>query len=245
MAILRGNHAPNLWSNAAVWANGKVPVSSSTLDIQLNQASTDDLGTAQTPFVARDVIGAAIGVTHPSLSVTGFLHALDIENLSALDITSNNNVTVGASLINIPNVDVENGSVLNVGLGLTNVKHVTMGSGGKVDVHHGVVGTTFSFGAGGGTLILDNPPGTNLADTIALGIVTVGSPDIVELGHLNFTGAKFVPSVANPSVGGIDFTVSGKTGPTTVYRLDHVTGVVPFTIGVDPATGYHFISFHA
>src|SRR5450432_2406393 len=112
-AILNGHQPGNLWSDPAVWANGAVPVSSHRLDIRLEAFSTENLGTAQTAFVADDVIGAASGMNFPSLFVTGFLRADDIANLSDLQMPSSSGVAIRHDLINVQTVEAHDGGFLD------------------------------------------------------------------------------------------------------------------------------------
>lgn len=240
-AVLNGHQPGNLWSDPAAWANGKVPVSSHNLDIRLEASSTESLGTAQSPFVADDVIGAALGMTFPSLFMTGFLHADNIANLSDLQMPSDSGVTVKHDLVNVQNVEVHDGGFLDVGHDLVNVQHVTISFGSSVEVGHNIGKSSFAFGIAGGSLILDHP-GHRLDNAFALGLG--GNAVNIELGRVRFDAADFVPNVPGSLTGKIDLTEHGRV----VFQFDHVTETAPagvLTVGVDHTTGFDFVSYHA
>jgi hypothetical protein len=240
-AILDGHAPANQWNNPAAWANGKVPVSSKNLDIRLETSSTENLGTAQTAFVADDVIGAATGMTFPSLFVTGFLHADNLENLSDLQMPSSSGVTLKHNLVNVQTVEVHDGGFLDVGHDLVNVQHVTISFGSIVDIGHSIGKSSFAFGIGGGSLILDHPA-HRLNNAFSLG--QGGSAVTIELGHVRFDAADFVPSAPGSLSGKIDLTEHGRV----VFQFSNVTEAAPagvLTVGVDHATGFDFVSYHA
>jgi hypothetical protein len=88
------------WSDPAIWfdpltGSSGVPASSNKLNLELYASSNEDLGTAHKAFRANDLIGVNIGLSPPpSLAVTGFLHANEIENLSGLSVAFGSHVTV-------------------------------------------------------------------------------------------------------------------------------------------------------
>ncbi len=241
-AVLKGNQPGNGWNNPAVWANGRVPVSSDKLNILLDASSVDNLGTAQTPFVANDVIGASAGISYPGLFVTGFLHADDLANLSDLQIPSSGGVIVSHDLINVQTVEVHDGGFLDVGRDLLNVGRFSISFGSTIEVGHIIGRTDISFGIGGGTLILDHPQRNLLNNSFALG--AGGNIVNIELGHTVFDAADFIPSVPGGLNGKIDLMDHGRL----VYQLNHVSESTPagiLTVGMDKTTGYDFVSYHA
>jgi hypothetical protein len=241
-AILNGSQ-PDTWSNPAAWASGSVPASSSRLDIQLNTSSTDDLGTSQNPFVANDVIGATTGMTYPGLFTTGFLHANTIKDLGDLQIPSASGVTVRHDLVNVTDVEIHDGGVLDVGRNLVNVQDVAISFGSTMEVGDSIGKTSFAFGIGGGTLILDHPAGRALGNSLSLGLGQPGVDVNIELGHVAFDAADFIASVPGSLTGKVDLTEHGRL----VYQLTNVKELAPagvFTVGVDKANGYDFVSYH-
>jgi hypothetical protein len=241
-AIFKGNGFTNNWADPSAWANGFVPTSSVNLDIQLKASGSENLGTEQHPFVAHNVVGAATGLTHPSLFMTGFLHAHDIKNLSDLQLPSSSGVTVDHDLVHVQTVEAHDGGFLDVNHDLVGVAHVGISFGSTVDVGHSVGKTSFVSGIGGGTLILDNPTRHRLDNPIALG--SGGSTFNIEFGHVTFDAADFIPSVPGGLTGKIDLTEHGKT----VYQFTNVSEAAPagvLTVGFDKTTSYNFVSYHA
>jgi hypothetical protein len=210
------------WSNPANWAGGKVPVSSNGLHILVDGSSLEDLGTAQNPFVAQDVIST--NLSHPLLAVDGFLSVRD---------------AIGVSL------EVLGG--LHVSRALIDPTYIGIGGKGTVEIGQGIIGpTTIDFtrgvefpGASDGTLILDKAPRGSFDDLVRMG-GGLGSPlhDKVELGGVSFDHADVIP---NPSG---DFTLRLTNHGAPVYQLTHVgLGGGTVSVGVDPKTGYDFVSY--
>jgi hypothetical protein len=241
-AIFKGNGVENNWADPSAWANGAVPTSSVNLDIQLNANAFEDLGTEQHPFVAHNVVGATAGLTHPSLFMVGFLHAHDIKNLSDLQLPSGTGVTVDHDLVNVQTVEPHDGGFLDVNHDLVGVAHVNISFGSTVDVGHSVGKTSFVSGIGGGTLILDNPARHKLDNPIALG--SGGSAFNIELGHVTFDAADFIPAIPGGLSGEIDLTEHGRI----VYRFTNVSETAPagiLTVGFDKTTSYDVLAYHA
>jgi hypothetical protein len=239
--ILVGSTSGNEWNNPAVWANGTVPASNHTLNIQLDASSTDNLGTALNPLVVNDVIGATIGMTHPSLAMTGFLDAANIRNVSDIIIDSDGGVTVRHDLTNVKTVEAHDGGFLSVGENLVNVQAVTISFGSTVGVGSGIGNTAFSFGIGGGNLILDHPHVHSLGNLLNVGDGI--SPAVIELGNRNFNAADFIPNSPGSRTGKLDLTENGRT----VYKLSDVQEGAAggtFTVGIDSKTGYDYVSYH-
>jgi hypothetical protein len=69
------------------------------------------------------------------------------------------------------------------------------------------------FGISGGTLILDRAPPKSLGSHIQFSLNT--TTDKIELGHLDFDAADFIPSAAGSLSGKIELTEHGKP----VYQL--------------------------
>jgi hypothetical protein len=240
-AVLVGSTSDNVWSNPAVWNTGSVPASSNALNIRLDVSSSDNLGTAANPFVANDVVGATTGLTHPSLAVNGFLHTNDIRNLSDINIDSDASITVRRSLVNVQSIEAHDGGSLSVGGNLINVKTGVISFGSTVQVGHGIGNTAFSFGIGGGDLILNDPQGHGLGNRLNVG--DGNAPAVIELGRLKFNAADFIPNSPGSLTGKLDLTENGHT----VYQLRDVqesTSGGMFTVGLDSKTGYDFVSYH-
>jgi hypothetical protein len=127
----------NRWSNRAAWKDETAPSSSNRSKIQLDASSTDDLGTAQQPFLAGDVIGAGSGVSFPSLSVLGFLHAHEIEHLSGLTLGGRSSVVMARDIVDVQRITVLSGpSTLNVSHDLVNVQQLTVTEVSTATVSH-------------------------------------------------------------------------------------------------------------
>jgi hypothetical protein len=235
------------WSDPDNWAGGAVPASSNTLIVELGVNSFADVGTSLTaPFLTAIVFGVNDGAGLPSLVVGtgeftplggGFLKADDILNLSSLDVGLFNHYSdpTGAGLV--------------VTGDLVNVAAISAGLGSMVHIG-GDIGVT-DFTLKGSTLIIDHPePGQFLFDQITvsrwdyLGGPPVQTTTSIELGHVVFDQADFIPSVPGSSTGQIQLTNHG----ALVYMLDNVSGVVSasggsgaYFGGVDPATGYDIL----
>ena len=241
LAILKANSNGTGWNNPNSWLGGSVPTSSSELNVLLTSGSVENLGTPQSPFVTNDVIGVSVGLTPPSLFLTGFLDARNVVNISGADIPSSGGLHVSNDLIKsqFP-LTVHDGGTLLVGNDLISVPQIGVSFGSTVEIGHGVDHTAFTFGIGGGTLILDRPPHGYLANMINLG----REPTTIELGGLTFDQADFIPSVPGSLSGKIELLESGKQ----VYQLSHVNEFSPLgsvSVGVDPTTEYDFVSTHA
>jgi hypothetical protein len=240
-AILVGSTSDNVWSNPAVWNTGSVPASSNALNIRLDVSSTDNLGTAANPLVVNDVVGATTGLTHPSLAMDGFLHANNIRNLSDIIIDSDAGLTVRHNLVNVQSIEAHDGGFLSVGDNLVNVKTVGISFGSTVGVGHGIGNTAFTFGIGGGNLILNNPHGHSLGNLLNVGDGL--GPAVIELGRLSFNAADFIPNSPGSLNGRLDLTENGHS----VYQLKDVQELASggmFTVGIDSKTGYDYVSYH-
>jgi len=247
------------WSNQTAWKDEEAPGSSNGSKIQLDASSTDDLGTAQQPFLAGDVIGASSGVSFPSLSVLGFLHAHEIEHLSGLTLGGRSSLVMARDIVDVQRITVLAGpSTLNVSYDLVNVQQlavttvstatighdlshvgtVSLSFGGQLEVGHHIGATAVGFGAAGGTLILDRPEHGQLTNTVSFG----QGGEKIELGKLAFDKADFIPAVPGSQSGRIQLTEHGRP----VYELTSVTfanGTTPvLSVGRDQATGYHFVA---
>jgi hypothetical protein len=258
--VFRGTASPtgHNWSDPKAWVGGAVPIGSNGLKVLLDTSSTEDIGSAQAPFLTNDVIGANIGGTLPSLSVTGFLHAHDVENLvgvfiegksglSAHDIKNVKSLTVLSGpgtldvkhdLVNVQQLDVVEESVAHVGQDLVNVDSVSLSFGGKLEVGHSLGSSQVTFGAAGGTLILDKPPHGTLSNAIALTF----AQEKIELGRLTFDKAAFVANASGSTDGKIQLTEHGRP----VYQLADVTlpqgATHILSVGFDRSTGFDFIA---
>jgi hypothetical protein len=246
------------WSNSSNWVGGKVPNSSHRLHIQIDTGSTEDLGTAQAPFQTDDIIGASVGLSRPSLDVTGFLHARDIENLAGLSadgsgsidaraiknvpylsmLASHTSLNVKGDIVNVQQMALTEESVTHVGGDLVQVQNTSISFGASLEVGRDIGSTKFVFGIGGGTLILDHPERRQLTNPIT---VSLGD-NRIELGKLVFDKADFLPSASGSSTGEVRLSEHGHT----VYELASVTiGVNPIgslSVGIDKMTGFHFVT---
>jgi hypothetical protein len=249
----------NDWSNADAWVGGAVPLSDRELKVQLDVQSTEDLGNAQAPFFTDDVIGVAGKLGFPSLDVTGFLHADTVRNLANIELEGSaagiiahqlKNVAFVAVLGGAGTVDVsgnaETHTLLVADEGSIHIHHNLIGGqsvqisfGGVVEVGHKFGNPDVTFGISGGTLILDHAPPKSLGSHI---LFSLGTTDKIELGHLDFDAAAFIPSAVGSLSGKVQLTEHGKP----VYQLSDVSFPVgagrTFSVGTDPATGFHFIA---
>jgi hypothetical protein len=239
-SVLRGNQSGSAWSDPKSWWNNTVPAGGSAQEVLLTASSFENLGTAANPFVADEVIGVTPGLTFPPLTVGGFLHARDIIGLSELQILPSGGVTTGRDLIAVRNVDAHDGGDLLVGGSLIGVGAVNISFGSTVEVGHGLGNTTFSFGIGGATLIVDGPARQGMANKLLLGPGN-GGPTI-EFGRLQFDAVDFIPSAPGAASGRIALLDHGQT----VYQLSNVTETAKGTlsVGLDAETGHDFISYH-
>jgi hypothetical protein len=188
------------WSDPTAWINGKVPTSSNGLHVQLDVGgSLEDLGTQTAPFVTNDVIGAGVGLGSPDLFVDGFLQAQDVRNLILVQVDGFQEGAAG----------------LDVRHDLTNVKALDVQSNSKVEIGHNFGSTSFSLEGGTNTLILDQTPKGSLDNSI----IVLGTA-IIELGHVKFDHADFIPPLPGSADGHIQLTNHG----VPVYELDNVLG---------------------
>jgi hypothetical protein len=246
------------WSNPSNWVGGKVPISSHRLHVQIDAGSTEDLGTAQAPFQTDDIIGASVGLSAPSLDVTGFLHAHDIKNLGGLSaegggsihahaiknvrflslLATHSTLDVTGDIVNVQQLTVTEESVAHVRGSLVNVQNVSLSFGASLEVGHDIGSTKFVFGIPVGTLILDHPERGKLTNSI-----TLAPNDRIELGNLVFDKADFLPNAPGSSTGEVQLSEHGHS----VYELTNVafpfTAVGTGSVGIDKATGFHFFAF--
>jgi hypothetical protein len=156
-----------------------------------------------------------------------------------LHVPSSGGLTVSRDLAHIPFITVDDGGFIDVHHDLVNVKHAGIAFGSTIEVGHRLGETSFVFGISGGNLILDHPSHGALGNPFALGFDAVK----IELGHLDFDAAVFIPNASSGLTGKIDLTEHGKL----VYQLTEVSksasgGV--FSVGVDKSTGYNYVSYH-
>ena len=225
----------NLWSDAGAWASGKVPSSSDGLDIKVDVSSTEDIrfpggpGTAlDDPFIAKDVIGASVGLSPPPV--------LFIQNgsyLSVRDISNFTSIVVGIGGAS---------SGLNVRHDLTNISNLIFAAGGDVEVGHDIGTTGFLFESmmAPSTLILDKPPSGSLDNRVDFAAALPLSAAKVELGDLAFNGFSVSQNPNGSET--IKLTNHGRQ----VYALTDVTGgatVANLAVGVDRKTGNDFLEF--
>jgi hypothetical protein len=215
------------------------------MNVELYVSSTDNLGTSHKPFQTNDVIGVNAGLNHPiGFEVTGFLHANSIQNVTYLDVGLGGNLVVDDSIRNVQALDVYETGVVKVKGDLVNVPNATLSFGATLELGGNagfVFGsiTSFQFGIGPSTLILDNPTQGSFKNQIVL-----EQNSIVELGHMKFDKADFIPSVPGSQTGKVQLTEHGKP----VYQLANVVEN-PFpgtflSVGHDRATGNDFVSYH-
>lgn len=237
------------WSDAGIWydplhpltAPG-VPVASSSLNINLDVTSTDDIGTAQKPLRTNDVIGVSNGLGQPpNLTVMGFLHAHSIQNLAALGVgETGGHATVDGNLKNVGWVNVYEQGNLNVKGDLVNVPQVTITTGSTMELGGSAAGTDFEFGIGPSKLILDHPGGKSFQNVIGFG------PDsTLELGHMQFDGAAFALKTGSEFSGSLTLTNHGKAAYTLANVTETPRSGFGFTVGHDRATGMDTVSFHS
>jgi len=243
------------WSNGAAWLDGSVPSPNAGLSILLAVNSTDDLGTAGDPFVARDVIGASRGLTPPALTVSGFLKTNDVDHLNALFLNPHASLSTWL-MAGVNNVSVLSDGSLTVGvmvhtqsLAATEESKVLIGAavdvdrlsvsfGARLEVRSAIGDARLAIGAAGGTIILDRPEHGALHNALSLAF----GNDRLELGGLVFDEATFVPSASDPLSGKVQLSEGGHG----VYQLSNVTlptGTGPFSVGIDSETGYHYVQF--
>jgi hypothetical protein len=259
-AEFKGTSGPDggNWSNPAAWVGGSVPNSSNRLRVQIDTHSNEDLGTAQAPFLTNDIIGAAIGISPPTLDVAGFLHAREVKNLlqltsdsgslSARDIKNvqfvsmigtHTSMQIKHDIVNVQQFTATEESVVHVDGDLVKVQQAGISFGATLEVGRDLGATKLTIGGLGGTLILDHPEHHRLTNAITLD----GGNDRIELGRLRFDKADFLPNSPGSSSGRIQLTEHGRS----VYEMTNVTlGAGPtstFSVGFDKATGYHFVAF--
>jgi hypothetical protein len=215
--------------------------------VELDANSFADLGTSLTaPFLTAVVFGVNDGAGLPSLHVGtgrytssggGFLKAADILNLSALDVGQ------------FAHYSDPKGAGLVVTGDLVNVAAISAGLGSMVHIGADIGVTDFTLK--GSTLVFDHPgPGHLLVDPITVSPwdsafePPVQTTTSIELGHVVFDKADFIPSVPGSSSGQIQLTNHG----ALVYTLENVSGVLPasggsgaYFGGVDPTTGYDIL----
>lgn len=238
------------WNDPVIWydparplTSPGVPTSSANLNITLDVASYDNLGTANKAFQTNDVVGVANGLGQlPSLTVSGFLHSHSIQNLSALGVgESGGHVTVDGNVKNVGWMNTYEQGNVNVKGNLVNVPQVTITTGSTMEVGGSAAGTDFEFGFGPSKLILDHPGGTILQDRIGFG------PDsTLELGHMQFDAAKFTNKPGGYGYQGfVQLIDNGKT----VYTLANVTETprpgFGFSVSHDTTTGMDAVTFHS
>jgi hypothetical protein len=244
------------WSTPGAWVSGQVPTSSLGLNVQIDTASTENLGTASSPFLTNDIIGASVGLTSPSIDVTGFLHAGDIGNLSFVGVEGNAALTarnianvrdlttigrklnVSNDIINTQQFTATEESVDRIGGSLINVQKVGASFGATIEVGRSLGTAQVTLGGiGSGTLILDHPESHHLTNAISF----LGTNDTIELGNLVFDTASFLPNSPGATTGKLQLSEHGHP----VYQLTDVT--IPangtFSVGTDTTTGHHEILF--
>lgn len=246
-ATIVGGAFPQTWSNPQIWQNGVVPNSSNGLHVTLDANSTDDLGTAADPFIVHD-ISPGLGLS-PTLIVSGFLQAHDINDLSLYTAD--------------PGTFLSPAGTIEIRHDAKNTSFSILGDGSTVEIGHSVAGSIFAFSYGAGlqgdwarnaTLILDHPSKGSLDNEFVLPPPPPplgNSPAAVfslkiELGGIAFDHADFIPSAPGSSSGDIRLSNHCKT----VYDLTDVSA--PFfgaarggdlSVGTDPTTGYHYVSY--
>jgi hypothetical protein len=130
--------------------------------------------------------------------------------------------------------------------GATGIHHNLIGGlsvvisfGGVVEVGQKFGNPDVTFGISGGTLILDRAPPKSLGSHILFSPL---GTDKIELGHLDFDAAAFIPSAPSLLSGKVELTENGKP----VYQLSDVSFPVgassALSVGTDPATDFHFIA---
>jgi hypothetical protein len=239
------------WSDPVIWFHplndsSGVPAGSNGLNIELYVNSTDDLGTAHQPFVANDLIGVAAGLSHPpSLLVTGFLHAHgDLENLSSLSVSYGGRASVDGNVENVPSLIVNEQGSLKVNQDLVDVPQVIITFGSTLELG-GTAGfvsnavSNFQFGIGPNTLILDHPMSGSFNNQISL------NPDaIIELAHMHFDQASFIPNSPGSLTGKVQLTYHGKQVYQLADVVENTFSGTTFSVGRDTTTGNDFVSYH-
>jgi hypothetical protein len=132
------------------------------------------------------VIGVADGLAHPpSLLVTGFLHTKgDIENLYSLSVSYGGHATVDGNVENVSSLLVNEQGVLKVNQDLVGVPQVIITTGSTLELG-GTAGfvynaiSSFQFGIGPSTLILDRPTSGSFINQLSLSLNA-----IIELAHV-------------------------------------------------------------
>jgi hypothetical protein len=258
-----GGTIPALWSNPSDWSGNIVPGSNSATNVILSPSvspsdigdlPTEDLGSANNPFIVHDIT-SGLGVP-AALKVTGFLRA---DNLNDLTIYTSDPLFDGPS---------SPAGSINISRDANNTAFNILGDDSTVRIGYGVGGSTFSFGeeeggleanwAENAKLILIHPPKGDLPNAIdlpppipPLGFNGTDSFSLkIELGKLHFDQASFIPSALGSSSGDIQLSDKGKI----VYNLSNVTMPNPTNLsgvslagtlstGYDPTTGYDYVSY--
>jgi hypothetical protein len=217
------------------------------LNIELYpSSSTDNLGTANKPFVANDVIGVSDGLAHPpSFLATGFLHTMgDIENLYSLSVSYGGHATVDGNVENVSSLLVNEQGVLKVNHDLVGVPQVIITFGSTLELG-GTAGfvlnaiSNFQFEIGPNTLILDHPAGNSLNNQISL------NPNaIIELAHMHFDQASFIPNSPGSLTGKLQLTDHGRQVYQLTDVVENTASGTTFSVGLDKTTGNDFVSYH-
>lgn len=237
------------WSDPIIWfdplhqstAPG-VPTSSGGLNVHLDVSSTVDLGTARKPFQTNDLIGVNDGLGQPpALTVSGFLYAHSVQNLSYLGVgESGGYAMIDGNVSSVGWIDVHEQGVLNVRGNMGSVGQVTVSTGATLELGGTAGSATFGFGIGPSKLIIDHPGGKSFQNLISF------DPNAtLELGHMQFDAATFMPKSAGSFAGSLKLTEHGKQ----VYSLANVTQIPTpgfgFSVGHDKTTGFDFVSYHS
>lgn len=242
------------WSDPVIWLNQNdppvgestsIPTSSSGMNVEAYVSSTDDLGTAHKPFQTNDIIGVAQGLNHPpTLTVTGFLHTNEIQNLYRVS-GSGGQTTVSGNVQNVGFLNAYEQGVVDVKGNLVGVPQVSASTGGTIELggHAGNIqgsATVLEFGYGGGKIILDNPGGKAFQN-----LIDFNPGATLELGHMQFDAAKFVPKAPGVFDGSLQLTEHGKL----VYTLNNMAEISTpgygFSVGRDAATGNDAVMYKA
>lgn len=238
----------NMWNDPVIWYNPSqpwvspgVPISNPNMNIQLDEDSTDNLGTAAHALQTGDIIGVPEGSlgTMPTLAVSGFLHANSIQNLSAVTVSGSHNATVAQNVANVSLIYVTTQSSLSIQGSMINDPNVFIADGGTVELAgSATAGTEFEFGIGPSKLILDRPGGREFTSLLSF------DPNAtLELGQSVFDKATFIPNAPGLVSGVLALSEHGRT----VYALSNVEGIAKpgfgFVAGVDAATGFDTVTY--
>jgi len=230
----RFSHVADLWSDRGNWNGGEVPSSNVHLDVLYEGIGYNavDLGSAQVPFLAHDVMTAT-----PGLGVHSFLSVHDIDGVGVI-------VEGGLRVRH----DSDVGTMSFSGAGTAEIGHDVENTSFKFQ---GINESPFGNAAHDATLILDRPPPGSLGNAIIFETsrYNVTGSGKIELGGIVFDHADFLPSVPGTGASTIQLTNHG----CPVYQLTNVSQTLwtgettafsgSLSVGEDPKTGFDFVSY--